>query len=69
MITGRKAKALLAPGDTVFSTDGKRIVECVVQKICADSVLTDKDVFFFDEHGYTWWLTRHGVMHGGMSNE
>ena len=46
MITWRKAKALLAPGDTIFSTDGKRIVECVVQKICADSVLTDKDVFF-----------------------
>ena len=62
MITYRKAAQLLAPGEVVYTTDGKRVIECVVEAIHSDSVITDQDVLFFDEHGYTWWLTEKAVI-------
>lgn len=46
MITYRKAAQLLAPGDMVYTTDGKRVIECVVEAIHSDSVITDQDVLF-----------------------
>ena len=30
MITYRQATKLLAPGETVYTSDGKQVVECVV---------------------------------------
>lgn len=46
MITYRKAVKLLAPGDVIYTTDGSRVIECVVEAIHRDSVVTDQDVFF-----------------------
>lgn len=62
MITYRKAVKLIAPGDVIYTTNGSRVIECVVEAIHRDSVVTDQDVFFFDEHGYTWWLTEKAVI-------
>ena len=62
MITYRKASMLLAPGDAVYTSDGKQVVECTVEEIRRDCIITDLDTFFLDEHGYTWWLTEKAVI-------
>lgn len=46
MITYRKAVNLLAPGDVIYTTNGHRVIECVVEAIHRDSVVTDQGVFF-----------------------
>lgn len=58
MITYTKAKTLLAPGDVVYTTNGREVIQARISKILADHLLTDVDCLFYDEHGSTWWLTK-----------
>ena len=62
MITYRKVRDLLEIGDEVYTTDGIKVVPCVIEEIEADSLVTDLDILFYDEHGYTWWLTEKAVI-------
>lgn len=62
MITYRKAKELLEPGETVYTTSNGKIVEHSVMQILKDHLLTDKGTLHYDNHGITWWLTREGVL-------
>ena len=58
MITYAKARALLSPGDMVFAVASGKVLEAKVIKVLPDVILTDIDELFFDEHGYTWFLTK-----------
>lgn len=58
MITYRKAKQLLAPGDVVYATNGKQIVPAQIRKIGVEYLDTDVDVLYFEDHGILWWLTK-----------
>lgn len=63
MITYRKAKKLTPPGDVVYTTDYEgRTVEAEVLEVCAGHLRTTKGNLDFLDHGYTWWLTRWGVI-------
>lgn len=56
-VTYRQAKKLLQPGDVVYTTNGKVLLLARVDRIFADSLMTDVDVLFFEDHGNLWWLT------------
>lgn len=57
MITYRKVKALLKPGDTVFTTNGSRLFRAVVLRIENSYLYTNLDVLHYEDHGTLWWLT------------
>lgn len=57
MITYRKAKQLLSPGDVVYTTNGKQIVPTQIRRIGGEYLDTDVDVLYFEDHGDLWWLT------------
>ena len=57
MITQRKAKALLRPGDVVFATNGSRIFPATVLRIEASCIDTNLDALHYEDHGFLWWLT------------
>ena len=64
MITYKKAKELLQPGDVVYTTDREsRPVEAEVLEVCAGHLRTTKGNLDFLDHGYTWWLTSWSVIH------
>lgn len=61
MITYNKAKQLLEPGDYVYINEGGQVVEQKVLYIHRDSLRTTDGYLYFDEHGYSWWLTKEGA--------
>lgn len=64
MITYRQAKKLLPPpGDVVYVADSKcGILEAKVLEVCALHLRTDAGPLDFQDHGYTWWLTRKAAL-------
>lgn len=58
MITYKKAKQLLAPGDHVFIIANGQVEEQMIIRIFRDSLLVRDGYLYFDEAGQTWWLTR-----------
>lgn len=61
MLTYRKAKKLLSPGDTVYSVGAYGgIVEAKVLEICVDWLETDFGILDYDDHGTLWWLHEMG---------
>ena len=58
MITYAKAKKLIATGDFVYVLYRGKVIEDSVLKVVSDAVMTDVDELFFEEHGYTWFLTK-----------
>lgn len=60
-LTYTTAKKLLDPGDVVYIPKGGRIVECAIQSIDHDHVVTKEDCLFFDEVGGVWFLTKRGA--------
>lgn len=67
MLTYKKARKLLDPGDIVYTVQGGRVVEHIVRKLYADSLDTDEDVFFYDEVGKLWFLTRRSALDCAMT--
>ena len=62
-LTYTTAKKLLDPGDIAYiPKGGGRILECSVQSIQHDDVVTQEDILFFDEVGELWFLTKRGAM-------
>lgn len=68
MITYKKAVALIIPGDIVYSVENGKITEHKVKRIHADSLCVEDGFLYFDEHGYSWWLTKEGAKPGGDHN-
>ena len=62
MLTYTTAKKLLDPGDIVYVPKGGQILECSIQSIQRDHVVTNEDCLFFDEVGELWFLTKRGAM-------
>ena len=62
MLTLRKARALISPGDVVFSVCGGEIVEHIVQKIRTEYIESDLDCLFYDECPGMWFLTLRGAL-------
>ena len=58
MITYRKAKQLLAPGDHVYIVVDGRVEEQEIVRIHKDTLLVRDGYLYFDDAGLTWWLTR-----------
>lgn len=61
MLTYRKAKELLTPGDIVYTIDGGKVIQHEVVKIHADSIVVNDGWLYFDDVAHLWWLTRRGV--------
>lgn len=62
MITERKAMSLLLPGEDVYITRGGRdFIPAKIVSINKESLTTDVDELFYDEHGYIWFLTKEGA--------
>lgn len=61
MISYKKAKELLPPGDVVYieNEDGST-TEATVLEVCPTHLRTSLGDLVFEEHGYTWWLTSIG---------
>lgn len=57
-VSEKKCRQLLSIGDTIFHIVGRKVHEGKVIKIFADSIMTDQDVCFYDEHGKNWMFTR-----------
>ena len=58
MVTYRKCRNLLRPGDYVYTIDhSRRLVEAKVLEICDGWLETDFGMLDFDDHGCTWWFT------------
>ena len=63
MVTYRKAKKLLQPGDTVYSLDESGgVTEAIVLEVCDGWMETRIGILDFDDHGCTWWLTEKVAM-------
>lgn len=50
-------RKVLIPGDTVYVLAPGKVIPAKVLEICEDSLETDLDILFYDEHGFTWMLT------------
>ena len=57
-ITKNLIRKVLAPGDKVYIIAPGKVIPAKVLDICEDSMETDVDTLFYDEHGFTWMLTR-----------
>lgn len=58
MVTYRKIKKLLRPGEFVYTIGPYGgIVEAKVLEICDGWLKTDFGILDFDDHGLMWWLT------------
>lgn len=58
MITYRKAKKLLNPGDIIYSIGAYGgVVKATIWEICDGWLETDFGIMDFDDHRTTWWLT------------
>lgn len=64
MITYRKAKELLVPGEDVFIREDGKVVPVKVLGIYADSLRVEGGHLPYDTHGEEWWLTRGGAKTG-----
>ena len=56
-VTRNMMRKVLAPGDTVYIIAPGKVIPAKVLEICEDSLETDADTLFYDEHGFTWMLT------------
>lgn len=64
MITYRKAKELLVPGEDVFIREDGKVVPVKVLGIYADILRVEGGYLQYDTHGEEWWLTRGGANNG-----
>ena len=62
MLTYQKARKLISLGDTVYTVQGGQLVEHTVTKLYADSLDTAEDIFFYEDVGRDWFLTRRGAL-------
>lgn len=63
MITYGKAYKILCPGDVVFSLDELLgVTPVTVLEVCDGWLETDIGILDFEDHGYTWWLTKKVAM-------
>ena len=58
VLTYKKAKHLLRIGDKVFSIKSGNVVTHFVKAIFADSLGVGDDIFFYDDVGKVWFLTK-----------
>ena len=58
----KKAQELISVGDTVYTVQGGQLVEHTVTKLYADSLDTAEDIFFYEDVGREWFLTRRGAL-------
>lgn len=58
MVTYRKCRNLLRPGEYVYTMGPYGgVVEAKVLEICDGWLETDFGILDFDDHGCTWWFT------------
>lgn len=58
MVTYRKCRSLLIPGEYVYTISHHGgIVEAKVLDIFDGWLETDFGILDFDDHAYTWWFT------------
>ena len=58
VLTYKKAKELLAPGDTVFIIEGGEVVEQKILRINPNSLTVEDGCLYFEDVGASWWLTK-----------
>ena len=61
LLTHKKAKTLLAVGDTVFFVKNGAVCSRTVKAILKDCLDVGDDLFFFDEVAKLWFLTEKGA--------
>lgn len=58
MITQQQARKYLEPGDVVYLARGGGIARAWIRKVGTQFLDTDRGILEYEDHGYTWWLTK-----------
>ena len=58
MLTKKKVSKLISPGDEVYIIAPGGVIPSEVLAICDDSLETEEDTLFYDEHTVTWMFTK-----------